>query len=225
MKIPAFLCALFIPLCAFCAEPSLSSVTTRPSDNFFARGSEAGTTLTVTGATPGATLPVRLSVFDFTRTNAVAKLRGKIALDGEGKGAATFRLPTDRYGIFYVSADVGGLSLPKVGTGPRGFFTYGVLEDPAKMPDIDPWDAFLGWHGGSSPWLWFRGGFGSSNGGTYRPSTNRLTITTLHRSCGEHKMGKRFWSMTTNEEARAEYRDNLAKYVNAAIEAGPADSH
>ena len=221
MKIPAFLCALFIPLCAICAEPSLSSFTTRPSDNFFARGSEAGTTLTVTGATPGATLPVRLSVFDFTRTNAVAKLRGEIAIDGEGKGAATFRLPTDRYGIFYVSADVGGLSLPKVGTGPRGFFTYGVLEDPAKMPDIDPWDAFLGWHGGSSPWLWFRGGFGSSNGGTYRPSTNRLTITTLHRSCGEYKMGKRFWSMTTNEEVRAEYRDNLAKYVNAAIEAGP----
>jgi len=198
------------------AEPTLSSVTTNPSNNFFAKGGEAKTTLTVTGAAPGGTLPVDLTVLDFTRTNVVAKLRGEIALDNEGKGWAAFDLPTDRYGIYYVSADVGGLTLPKVGTAPRGFFTYGVLEDPAKMPDLDPWDAFLGVHGAATSWLWHRGGFGG------KPTTNRMSVTTLHRPCGEHKMGgNRFWSMITNEEVQAEYRDNIEKYVKAAIAAGP----
>lgn len=203
------------------AEPVLSSVTTSPSDNFFPLGGKARTILTVKGAEPDGILPVVLTVFDFTRTNVVAESYGKIMLDGKGNGSSAFDLPTGCYGIFYVSANAGGLTLPKVGTGPKGFFSYGVLEDPAKMPDIDPWDAFLGEHNVASRWLWSRGGFNGTIITPYRPSTNRLVVASLHRACGEHKMGgKRFWTIATNESVQAEYRDNLVKYVKDAIKAG-----
>ena len=203
------------------AEAALTSVTTSPSNNIFAIGCEAKTTLTATGAAPDGSLPVKLTVFDFTRTNAVAEMRGEIALDGNGAGLVTFALPTDRYGIFYVSADAGGLSLPKVGTGPKGFFSYGVLENPAKMPDLDPWDAFLGEHCANSPWLWQRGGFGGTIAKPFEPSSNRLIVATMHRLCGEQKIGSgRFWTIATNESVQTEYRDGLTKYVKAAIAAG-----
>ena len=204
------------------AEPSLVAETTSPSNNFFAIGGAASATLTAKGMTPNGAVPVDVVVFDFTRTNTVAEIHGDIATDGEGRGTFSFDLPTDRYGIFYVSAEAGGARLPKVGTAPEGFFSYGVLEDPAKMPDIDPWDTFLGEHGCSSPWLWSRGGFGSGGFGSFAPSSNRMVVASLHRACGENKIGSaRFWTMATNEAVRAEFRSNLEQYVKAAIAAGP----
>lgn len=198
------------------AEPSLVAETTSPSNNFFAVGSAASATLKAKGMTPNGAVPVDVVVFDFTRTNAVAEIHGDIAADGEGCGTFSFDLPTDRYGIFYVSAEAGWARLPKVGTAPEGFFTYGVLEDPSKMPDIDPWDAFLGLHGGSTPWLWQRGGFGGGS------PASRMFITTLNWSpCDAGRMGPRFWTMATNEAARAEYRERLSEFVGKAVATGP----
>ncbi len=182
------------------AEPSLVAETTSPLNNFFAIGGAASATLTAKGMTPNGVVPVNVVVFDFTRTNAVAEIHGDIAADGEGCGTFSFDLPTDRYGIFYVSAEAGWARLPKVGTAPEGFFSYGVLEDPAKMPDIDPWDAFLGEHGCSSRWLWSRGGFGAGGFGSFVPSSNRMVVATLHHACGEKK--KRFGAFLDDGDER-----------------------
>lgn len=202
------------------AEPTLTSVTTHPKDNFHSLGEIAQTVVMAKGLTPNERRAVDLIIFDFTRTNAVKILNGEFVADGAGVAEVRFQLPTDRYGIFYAKVDSGDLSLPKVGTAPKGFFTYGVLEDPAKMPDLDPWDAFMGEHCVSTPWLWQRGGFGTLCG-PFAPSTNRLIVATLHRVCGEEKIGtKRFWTIATNADVQAEYRDNLRKYVVAAVAQG-----
>lgn len=199
------------------AEPTMTAVTTHPKDNFYSLGSCAQVVVTANGFNPSERRTVDLTVFDFTRANVISRTRGSFEADGAGVGEVRFQLPTDRYGVFYVKAESGVILLQKVGTAPRGFFTYGVLEDPAKMPDLDPWDAFLGEHSAAYDWLWQRGGLGSA----LKPSDNRLVIATTHRACGEHKMGHdRFWSMCTNEDARTEYRANLTDYVKKAIAAG-----
>ena len=199
------------------SAPSLEAVTSSPADNFFAIGTVAETVLSAIGFEPGAKCPVKLDVFDFTRTNRVATLKGELSADSAGKWTGRFTLPTDRYGIFYVSADAGGVGLGKVGTVPRGFFTYGVLEDPAKMPDLDPWDAFLGEHAANYRWLWQRGGLGSA----LEPSDTRLIIASTDRAAGEGKIKTaRFWTILTNESVQAEYRANLTDYVKKAIAAG-----
>jgi hypothetical protein len=199
------------------AAPSLEAVTTHPSDNFFAIGAVAEAELSAKGFAPGARCPVALEVFDFTRTNRVAALKGELAADSAGAWRGRFTLPTDRYGIYYVRAEAGGVGLGKVGTAPRGFFTYGVLEDPAKMPDLDPWDAFLGEHAANYTWLWQRGGLGSA----LEPSPSRLIIASTDRVASEGKIGTaRFWTILTNEAVQAEYRANLSEYVKKAVAAG-----
>lgn len=176
------------------------------------------TVLTAKGLSPNERRGLVLEVSDFTRTNRVLTLNGEIAADAKGEWTGEYLLPSERYGIYYVRVRAGDLALPKVGTGPKGYFTYAVIEDPAKMPDLDPWDAFLGEHSARYRWLWQRGGLGSA----LKPSTNRLVIVNTHRACGEHKMGgKLFWDMGTNEQARAQYRTNLTDYVMKAIAAGP----
>ena len=203
---------------ALCAEPTLESVTTHPDNNFFAIGSAPKTIVTAKGLAAGEKRPIELTVFDFTRTNRVATLRGEITADSAGEWKGEFTLPADRYGVYYVSASAGGLGFPKVGTGPRGFFTYAVLEDPAKMPDLDPWDGFLGEHCANYSWLWQRGGLGSA----LKPSGNRLIVASTDRVAGEGKIKRnRFWTILTNEAIQAEFRANLTDYVKKAMAVGP----
>ena len=211
--------ACLLAACAASAAGArLESDTTHPNDNFFAIGSKAETILRASGLSPNERRSVALSVFDFTRTNLVTSLKGEIVAGPDGAWTGRFPLPTERYGVYYVRADAGGLELPKVGTGPKGFFSYAVLEDPAKMPDIDPWDAFLGQHHADISWLWHRGGLGSA----LNPSSNRLVIASTHRAAGEGRFGSaRFWTLVTNETVRSEYRSMLADYVKAAVAAGP----
>ena len=204
-------------ICTLLAAATLTSVTTHPNDNFFAIGTEAKTILTAKGLKANERRDLALEVFDFTRTNRVATLKGEIAADAKGEWTGEFVLPSDRYGVYYVSAKAGDLSLPKVGTAPKGYFTYAVLEDPAKMPDLDPWDAYLGEHCADYSWLWQRGGLGSA----LKPSTNRLIIANTHRAAGEHRIGKSFWTIATNAAIQAQYRTNLTDYVKKAIAAGP----
>ena len=200
------------------AQPSLEAVTSSPANNFFAIGKVAEVELSAKGFAPGERRQVKLDVFDFTRTNRVAALEGELAAGSDGAWSGRFTLPTDRYGIFYVGADAGGAGLGKVGTAPNGFFSYGVLEDPAKMPDLDPWDAFLGEHAAKFDWLWQRGGLGSA----LEPSDTRLVIASTDRAAGEGKIKTaRFWTILTNESVQAEYRANLTDYVKKAIAAGP----
>ena len=213
----AFVVAALCLSGAASAQPSLEAVTSSPTDNFFAIGTVAEVELSAKGFASGERRPVKLDVFDFTRTNRVAALKGELAAGSDGAWSGRFTLPTDRYGIFYVSADAGGVGLGKVGTAPKGFFSYGVLEDPAKMPDLDPWDAFLGEHAAKFDWLWQRGGLGSA----LEPSDKRLVIASTDRAAGEGRIKTaRFWTILTNESVQAEYRANLTDYVKKAIAAG-----
>ena len=213
----AFVVAALCLSGAASAQPSLEAVTSSPTDNFFAIGTVAEVELSAKGFASGERRPVKLDVFDFTRTNRVAALKGELAAVSDGAWSGRFTLPTDRYGIFYVSADAGGVGLGKVGTAPKGFFSYGVLEDPAKMPDLDPWDSFLGEHAAKFDWLWQRGGLGSA----LEPSDKRLVIASTDRAAGEGRIKTaRFWTILTNESVQAEYRANLTDYVKKAIAAG-----
>lgn len=218
MKRAIFRSLLTLAGAACFAEPALVSTTTHPNDNFFARDTSVETILTATGLAAQERRPLEVSVYDFTRTNRVTVLTGEIAADARGEWTGRFRLPSDRYGVYYVSATAGDLGLPKVGTAPKGFFTYAVLEDPAHMPDLDPWDAFLGEHAAKYDWLWQRGGLGSA----LEPSSNRLIIASTDRAAGEGRITTaRFWTIRTNEAVQAEYRANLTDYVQKAITAGP----
>lgn len=196
---------------------ALTSTTSAPSNNCFAVGCEATTTVVARDFKSNERCPLSVAVYDFTRTNLVTELKNEIVMDGKGGWTGDFRLPTDRYGVYYVAVKAGGVVLDKVGTAPKGYFTYAVLEDPAKMPDIDPWDAFLGEHCANYAWLWQRGGLGDAR----HPSTNRLIIANTHRDVGEGKIGAKFWTISTNVAVQAEYRANLTAYVKAAIAAGP----
>ena len=186
------------------AASSLKVETNEPDRNFFAIGSKVE--LKVSSSDGKALTDYAIEVYDFTRTNLVASI----------KGGPKFLLPSDRYGVYYVKASEGYEQFPKIGTLPTGYITYGVLEDPAKMPDLDPWDAFLGEHGCNFSWLWQRGGLGDAR----KPSDTRLVIWNTHRVAGAGKLGKDFWKIGKDPAIADRYRDNLTKVAKAAIAAG-----
>lgn len=202
---------------AFFALPflaaALTAVTSNPSNNFFVAGHEAKATLTAKGLAAGEKRPVRLDVYDFTYTNRVAMVSGEIVADAKGEWRGEFILPSGRYGVYLVRPVAAGLELPKRGTVPKGAFTYAVLADPSGMPDIAPWDAFLGLHGGNYSWMYQRGGLGDAR----KPSEDRFVVANLH----SFNKGTDFWqSVLTNGAVQAKYRADVTEYVKAAVAAG-----
>lgn len=192
---------------------ALSAVTSNPSNNFFVVGHEAKTTLTAKGLAAGEKRPIRLEIYDFTYTNRVAMVPGEIVADAGGEWRGEFVLPSDRYGVYLVRPVASGLELPKRGTVPKGAFTYAVLADPSGMPEIDPWDAFLGLHGGNYSWMYQRGGLGDAR----KPSEDRFIVANLNIFCKEEN----FWkNVLTNEAVQAKYRADVTGYVKAAMAAG-----
>ena len=128
------------------AEPKLTGRTSS-THSIFAVDSDAEVILEAEGLKPGERRDLSIVLKDERGREVGTCANGGIVADGEGRWTGTFPMPTDRLGFRRVIVTSGELTLPKLGSRPKGCLTYAVVPDPAKRPPISQEDAFFGLQG------------------------------------------------------------------------------
>ena len=143
----------FLSLSAFCCVggsevgPMLIGKTSA-RQSLFVKGSVATMTLEAKGLGAGDRRPLEIVLKD-----AYGNVVGTIANDGiladaDGNWKGEFPLKTDFLGFRRICVSSGELTLPKMGSRPKGCLTYGVFADWNSRSKLDERDCFFGMQGG-----------------------------------------------------------------------------
>ena len=122
--------------------------TSNPHNSCFALGSEARACFEAKGFPPGSEQRLDVRFFDDEERelagDAVSRAV-RIGADGAWRGEVA--LPTKTLGFRRVRATLGGVTLPAVGSRPKGCLTYLVAPDPKTRRLLSETGHFLGLHG------------------------------------------------------------------------------
>lgn len=145
--LPLSLLGLSVSLVAS-AEPTLTGATSAPQ-SLFVRGSAATMTLEAKGLQAGERRPLSIVLKDEYGKEVGEIANDGIAADASGAWKGEFPLKTDFLGFRRICVASGDLTLPKMGSRPKGCLTYAVFTDWNQRPKLSEKDCFFGLQGGA----------------------------------------------------------------------------
>ena len=121
-------------------------------------------TLEAKGLQPNERRPLSILVKDAYGKTVEEIANGGIAADGDGNWTGTFPLKSDTLGFRRVCVSSGDLTLPKMGSRPKGCLTYAVFANLSARPRLGEEECFFGLQGGdNNKWVGAHWQYSSSN--------------------------------------------------------------
>ncbi|MER2520298.1 MAG: hypothetical protein ABTQ34_06385 [Bdellovibrionales bacterium] len=140
------------PSCAATTGVSLTAKTNKPQTNLFSEHEPVEIFYSVAGLPPKGTARMDIHVSDAFGQAVSTQTTVNLTADAAGTAQYRFSPPASKLGYYEVSAMLdGNITLPAIGSRPRGIITYAIVTAPSKRTNYGEMVSRFGMQRGYSP--------------------------------------------------------------------------